>query len=320
MYSENDFRYYKNGESKTMVEMGGRKIMNDVLSHHGILGQKWGKKNGPPYPLGGGDYSNLELNRVYKARKNKNSIYNKKHFDKVIEEKTKITTLSYDKNRTKNAQMFYAAYEKTDKHQYNTLFNKKIPQTLYDDDGNEIGTGEFYKYRINNIAKTNIKVASEDSGAEAFRQLYKHDRDFYNFVTDKNRMESLFVSDKYKFKGYRESRDALEKIRRGDTPTSDDLQKAYRMFNYVIPNDGAGDARKAKDISTQRAKLFISLKKSGYGALLDTNDAIYGGFKAHAPVIVFDQEKVVLGDVARVGATDKRISSLAFAGRRALGI
>lgn len=26
-------------------------ILEDELSHHGIIGQKWGKKNGPPYPL-----------------------------------------------------------------------------------------------------------------------------------------------------------------------------------------------------------------------------------------------------------------------------
>ena len=30
------------------------------LSHHGILGQHWGKKNGPPYPLGPGDHSASE--------------------------------------------------------------------------------------------------------------------------------------------------------------------------------------------------------------------------------------------------------------------
>lgn len=29
----------------------------EFLEHHGILGQKWGRKNGPPYPLGSGDHS-----------------------------------------------------------------------------------------------------------------------------------------------------------------------------------------------------------------------------------------------------------------------
>lgn len=33
---------------------------DDYIAHHGILGMKWGKQNGPPYPLGSGDHSKSE--------------------------------------------------------------------------------------------------------------------------------------------------------------------------------------------------------------------------------------------------------------------
>ena len=51
------------------------------LSHHGILGQKWGKQNGPPYPLGASDHSSREkkmgwrksLDKTNPAKHTKNS-------------------------------------------------------------------------------------------------------------------------------------------------------------------------------------------------------------------------------------------------------
>lgn len=45
-----------------MYSYYGRNDYRDylVLQHHGILGQKWGKKNGPPYPLDGSDHSASE--------------------------------------------------------------------------------------------------------------------------------------------------------------------------------------------------------------------------------------------------------------------
>lgn len=292
------------------------------MTHHGILNQKWGVRNGPPYPLGGGDYSAAEKRAIYKKRKSGNSIYNKKHFDEVLKaDKTTLSTLSYDRDRTKDTDMFYATHNVLDKHQYNALFNRPIPQTIYDKDGNPIGTGNFMKYRIDNTIKSDMKVASEDSGAKIFMDLFKQDRDFYNFVTDAERMQSYFVSDKYKFKGYREVAKVLEKMKNSDyTPTSEDLQIVYRMFNYVIPYDGAGNARKGNDVTTQRTKFFNACKQAGYGAVLDTNDAIYGGFKAKSPVIVFDMEQVVPKDVYRTKMIDQKFSDLVLVGRKVLGL
>ena len=38
---------------------------HDYLYHHGILGMEWGKRNGPPYPLGVGDHSAKEKRHMF---------------------------------------------------------------------------------------------------------------------------------------------------------------------------------------------------------------------------------------------------------------
>lgn len=59
--------------------------MNETyLVHHGILGQKWGKKNGPPYPL---DFSKLSAEERHQAKRTsiekgdvKTAYANKQHY------------------------------------------------------------------------------------------------------------------------------------------------------------------------------------------------------------------------------------------------
>lgn len=298
-----------------------RQAYQNELYHHGILGQKWGVKHGPPYPLKGETYLRTREKKLRGPTKKENTTYNKRHYDKTITEKDTLSTLSWNKDRTKNTDMFFATYKGLDKQQYRALFNKKTPMPITDEDGNEIGTGLMYKYNIDNKVKSDIKVASEDSAVKAFAKLYENNRDFYNYVTDPNRMESQFVKGKYGFKGYREAKESLDKIRKPDAKVTDkDLARVYRMYNYTIPSDGQGNERIGKDVTTQRAKFFNELQKSGYGAVLDTNDAIYGGFHATAPVIVFDMESLISSDIRRTNTKDKLYAELVTSGRKILGI
>lgn len=49
----------------------GHNDYRDYLAHHGILGQRWGKRNGPPYPLSAGAHSASEKKAGWKNSLNR---------------------------------------------------------------------------------------------------------------------------------------------------------------------------------------------------------------------------------------------------------
>ena len=245
------------------------------IAHHGILGQKWGDRNGPPYPLRGGDYSKEETRKIRIKRADPNSIYNKKHFDETLKaDKATLQTLSFDKDRTKNVDMFYASHQLLDNNVYKALLNQPIPKDVFDENGNKIGTDKVYRFAIKNKLKSDVKVASEDSAAKIFAELYGKDRNFYNFVTDPNRMMKYFDPKRLGIAGYREANKILEKMRETPDyiPSYKDMQTIYRLFNYVIPYDGGkgADARGAKacptliTTCTARSTMIFLGSYSGY--------------------------------------------------------
>lgn len=298
--------------------------MSYYIKHHGILGQKWGKQNGPPYPLKGGDYSAEETRKIRRKRLDPNSIYNKRHFDETLKaDKTKLQTLSFNKDRTQGVDMFYASHKTLDNNVYKALLNQPIPKDVLDENGNKIGTEKIYRFSIKNKLNSDIKVASEDSAAKIFGDLYKENRDFYNFVTEPDRMMKYFDQKRLGIQGYKEAKGVLDKMTSNPDymPTAKDIRTVYRLFNYVIPYDGGGsDSRGAADVLNQRTKFFSKLKEAGYGACLDTNDSIYNSLHAASPIIVFDMEQVIPDEVLNTGFSDRAVGIASIAFRKTFGV
>lgn len=74
----------------------------DYLSHHGILGQKWGKKNGPPYPLGQGDHSTSQVKAAKAAGISVGSSSDKGSIDNVETKKDTESRVETPEERKAN--------------------------------------------------------------------------------------------------------------------------------------------------------------------------------------------------------------------------
>jgi len=267
--------------------------MTDFLAHHGIKGQEWGVRNGPPYPLKGSA-----------IRRTKYKLYKKGERKYIINKGAKTQTLSYDKNRLNNTDMYYATLNERDKDFYKVMLNQKVPNDVYDDSGHRIGPKYYNKYNIRTVANKDIRMANEREGIEAFQKLMENSKDFSNFVTDKSRMSSLMDERRSKFPEYKKALVVVDKIQNGKTDlTSNDVALLYRVFNYVIPSQG-------KDVERQRARFFKELKSEGFGAVLDTNDSMYGKFKRESPAIIFDTGSFDYLDAARVTNAEKRMAAI----------
>lgn len=101
--------------------------MANYIIHSGILGQKWGVRNGPPYPLAPEQKSKSEKT---KNRQDKRWIKkNDKKIRRYAEGQTREAMKRYDKEELRNK---YNKYNKNGKisSNYATAYNKKLAELM----------------------------------------------------------------------------------------------------------------------------------------------------------------------------------------------
>lgn len=202
----------------------------EYLEHHGILGMKWFKKNGPPYPLGSGDHSSAEKSAAKAAGVSVGSDSGKGSIDNVKKSKPRSKSKPKVLTPEEKRQQAIDAAKSGDK--------KKITKNI-----DELTTDELRDAAERARLKDQLK--REDPSD---KRLSKADRDKQDAIRsgDKERIKQF--ADKM---SVQELREAMDKV---------DLMT---KLNYVPPEPTVMD--KVRDVS-QKLGNFKDAAQKGIDA------------------------------------------------------
>lgn len=135
------------------------------LKHHGIKGQKWGDRNGPPYPLSQESKSQREQDY------SQTGIRHLKNGDIKISKNTEINRMTrYDESQKKGHA--YVTFLKNDSDRYAGFFGARL----------KAGPVNSYKsvYQVTFKPTRDLKSPGERKRVETFGDIYKNDEKFRN--------------------------------------------------------------------------------------------------------------------------------------------
>ena len=232
-----------------------RRKNNDYLAHHGVKGQQWGVRNGPPYPIE----------------------------DKVLKKGTKLNTVVG--LNPANASMI----------NYNTdNFLKRKSQSnswvyTYNKDNewdNKVYKGPFsYYIAMNRGARyvaehqletvKDLKMPTKKERIDEFKEVVNDNK--RAAVKELEQCRKLLV--KYQV-GNADERKAYSDF--NSKKFNDDIDTAYSIFNHMMENNQAYTITK---------KYTESISKKFDAMVDDNNQGVYN--RAQDPIIVFKAENLV---------------------------
>lgn len=258
-----------------------RRIPNE-LYHHGVKGQEWGKRNGPPYPLGytqlvKAGYLTGNGDKVKKMRKKLDNLTDK-NGDYIVKKGTEFSRVTSNENESSGSK--YMSFLDEDKSLYSGHFTQYM-------DG-EHAYEDTYK------ANKDIKIASHERTVNSILEKIGDEKikDYMsvNDLTWETKSDSGYLA-----------RTALKKVenktlkefyREVKPPESPgkDLIKEKELRDLANNYVRIGSRVLNKTLYSNpglRNSVISDLKKQGYDAMVDIEDAFS---YSTLPVVTFTDE------------------------------
>ena len=294
-------------------------MMYDYIEHHGINGQKWGLRNGPPYPLSYKSHSTSEkrnnslrvLSGQENARKAKQRSRNqndasKNHLSVELTDAQKKALAKRAKQIAIAGAVVLGvgvAYTMVRNGNVNKDFVLHAGDPLY-----RIASSDSKEMRDVFYAATNKTDAKKYGGWYSVQKIERTLQGKWNGSDTTDIYQKIMSMKKdVKVAGTDTCRKVYSELAKND-PNFKHIP--YEKFNYsLFQSKGSRDFDKS---------FFNALSQKGYGGLIDYNDAKLSGYTSNRPVILFGQKNnTVVNSVKKFSGSD--IAKNAVVGVPAIG-
>jgi len=274
-----------------------------ILKHHGIDGQKWGQRNGPPYPLDYDDHSakekknnpKSEIDNYDSSKPYKNNTTftasNQKEIDEIWKH-SKNEDIELPKEskfyRFGDKGEVFGSKNRTDIYVSPSLADNKDYKDLYSFDE------ELDRVNYTYSSKNRVKIASEDTIAKTILEICNNDKNAAKIQQNILNGKRFFQSPK-----------RLTNIMSMTATDLDKMSSSERdkVVNTIIKNT-TGNIKFGASSKNMSVRLDIesALKKKGYSGMIDSIDIKTTGkgvdqYSSNAPMVLFDSSNFILDRV-----------------------